>query len=231
MKEEIIKLRKNGLTINEIVKELKCAKSTVSYHINKAGLGCNNTELLYGITKNKIDMIKKLRLDGKTYVEILELVDVSDDKLRKICRILNLNQSINNIKSNLVTREMVIDSYNKTKSKKKTAKILHISYNKLKELLSDYQLPIQKKSKAQAVIDWRKRKKEELVHYKGGCCERCGYNKSFGALQFHHINPDEKDFIIGGKSYSIERLKKEADKCILVCANCHIEIHEELRNK
>jgi Icc-related predicted phosphoesterase len=72
-------------------------------------------------------------------------------------------------------------------------------------------------------------KKKELVEYKGGCCEICGYNKSIQALQFHHIDPNEKDFNISARSYSIERLKKEADKCMLVCANCHIEVHEELR--
>jgi hypothetical protein len=69
------------------------------------------------------------------------------------------------------------------------------------------------------------------VEYKGGCCERCGYNKSNSVLQFHHLNPQEKDFNIGNKSYSFERIKKEVDKCIMVCANCHIEIHEEERNK
>lgn len=39
--------------------------------------------------------------------------------------------------------------------------------------------------------------------------------------------PDEKDFTIGGKSWSFEKLKKESDKCILVCSNCHKEIHYE----
>ena len=45
-------------------------------------------------------------------------------------------------------------------------------------------------------------------------------------MHFHHNDPNEKDFTIGGKSYSLEKLKKEADKCILVCSNCHSEIHE-----
>ena len=72
-------------------------------------------------------------------------------------------------------------------------------------------------------------KTSQLVNYKGGKCERCGYDKCVQALQFHHLNPDEKDFAISGKSYSFERLKKEVDKCIMVCANCHIEIHEELK--
>jgi transcription elongation factor Elf1 len=83
-------------------------------------------------------------------------------------------------------------------------------------------------SNSEAVIDWRRRKKIELVEYKGGKCEVCGYNKSVNALQFHHKNPNDKDFTVSGKSLSFEKLKKEVDKCILVCANCHAEIHEEL---
>ena len=65
------------------------------------------------------------------------------------------------------------------------------------------------------------------VTYKGGKCEKCGYNKCIAALDFHHLNPLEKDFSIGNKGYtrSWENIKKEIDKCILVCANCHREIH------
>ena len=98
----------------------------------------------------------------------------------------------------------------------------------IKKRLTDYFLNKNNITKSQAVINWRKRKKQELVEYKGGCCERCGYNKSTRALQFHHLDPNEKDFTISRKSYSIERLKKEVDKCILVCANCHAEIHSKM---
>ena len=55
-----------------------------------------------------------------------------------------------------------------------------------------------------------------------------GYDKCIEALAFHHLDPMEKDFNIGGKSWAIETLKKEADKCILVCHNCHTEIHQGL---
>ena len=78
----------------------------------------------------------------------------------------------------------------------------------------------------QYYVEKRLRIKKELVDYKGGCCEICGYNKSLRALQFHHTNPQEKDFNIGGKMVLNEELKKELDKCILVCANCHSEIHD-----
>ena len=72
--------------------------------------------------------------------------------------------------------------------------------------------------------------KQVLVDYKGGKCELCGYNKCLGALEFHHLNPNEKEFEISKKNLNnntvtIEDLKKEADKCILVCANCHAELH------
>lgn len=75
------------------------------------------------------------------------------------------------------------------------------------------------------VISWRRRKKVMLIEYKGGKCEICGYNNCVEALQFHHIDPKEKEFAISGKSTCFEKMKKEADKCVLLCANCHVEVH------
>lgn len=80
------------------------------------------------------------------------------------------------------------------------------------------------------VRDYRKKIKEKAVLYKGGKCVICGYNKCFRALDFHHKNPKEKDFNISFGIKKWENTKKELDKCILVCANCHREIEEELIN-
>ena len=89
-----------------------------------------------------------------------------------------------------------------------------------------------KKCASEAVQRRRDKTKELLVEYKGGKCEICGYDRCIGALEFHHINPDEKEFGIGQNGYtrSIEKNKAEVDKCLLVCANCHREIHEGLIN-
>lgn len=75
--------------------------------------------------------------------------------------------------------------------------------------------------------------KLQMIEYKGGCCTRCGYDKYQGALEFHHLNPGEKDFNPSRlKRYSFDhRVKHELDKCILVCANCHREVHNELKQK
>jgi 5-methylcytosine-specific restriction endonuclease McrA len=66
--------------------------------------------------------------------------------------------------------------------------------------------------------------KESAVSYKGGCCQLCGYKRCISALHFHHINPHEKDFNISEKSNWYD-ISHEIDKCILLCANCHAEVH------
>jgi 5-methylcytosine-specific restriction endonuclease McrA len=78
----------------------------------------------------------------------------------------------------------------------------------------------------QAVSKRRRKVKAMAIEYKGGKCQICGYNKYQGALDLHHINPNDKDFNLGhrGHSRSWERVKRELDKCILVCANCHREV-------
>lgn len=69
-------------------------------------------------------------------------------------------------------------------------------------------------------------RKKQAIDYKGGKCELCGYSKCQDAFDFHHINPEEKEFLLSaGKLTSFERIKNELDKCMLLCANCHREIH------
>lgn len=88
-------------------------------------------------------------------------------------------------------------------------------------------------ARRQKVVKNVQRRREKVKHmaveYKGGKCERCGYNKCIEALEFHHLDPSEKDFAISSKGYtrSWESVKNELDKCIMLCANCHREIHNE----
>jgi 5-methylcytosine-specific restriction endonuclease McrA len=82
-------------------------------------------------------------------------------------------------------------------------------------------------SNSKAVIAWRVRIKSHLLEGFKSKCGICSYNKYQGALELHHLDPKEKDFSISGKTLSFEKMKKEVDKCILVCSNCHSEIHSE----
>jgi hypothetical protein len=78
-----------------------------------------------------------------------------------------------------------------------------------------------------AVAERRRKLKRMLVEYKGGTCILCGYAGYFGAFDLHHVKGSDKafGFAQGGVTRSWEKLKAEADKCVLVCANCHREIH------
>jgi len=86
------------------------------------------------------------------------------------------------------------------------------------------------KCASEAVIKRRKKIKQKAVDYKGGKCKLCGYNKCVSALEFHHKDPTTKEFSIGlnGATRSWNKVKEELDKCILICANCHREVHEGL---
>lgn len=82
------------------------------------------------------------------------------------------------------------------------------------------------KCRMQAVIEWRRRVKRRLVERAGGACEIGGYANYPGALQFHHRDRKLKEFAIGGHGLARPwaELCVEADKCALLCANCHAEV-------
>ena len=69
------------------------------------------------------------------------------------------------------------------------------------------------------------------LEYCGNKCKMCGYNKNYTALAFHHLDPEGKDFSMGG--FKTQRQlkpehKKELDKCVTVCHNCHAILHDKL---
>jgi len=81
-----------------------------------------------------------------------------------------------------------------------------------------------------AVAKRRKAIKYKAIAYLGGKCCFCGYNRCLSALDFHHIDESLKSFGLSqrGLTRSWERTKQELEKCVLVCANCHREIHAGL---
>ena len=77
----------------------------------------------------------------------------------------------------------------------------------------------------------RKALKQKAVDYKGGKCMLCGYDRCLDALSFHHAG--DKEFGIGSKGYTRAwaKVQAELNECILVCSNCHAEIHAGLHEK
>ena len=68
--------------------------------------------------------------------------------------------------------------------------------------------------------------KAKLVDELGGKCSSCGYDKSIAALDFHHTDPTKKEFGVSVKlRYGYTKVLSEAKKCVLLCKNCHAELH------
>jgi len=88
------------------------------------------------------------------------------------------------------------------------------------------------KCRAEAVTRRRRSVKEALVKEAGGKCVICGYSRHPAALQFHHLDPTSKSFGLGvrGITRSLDKLREEAKKCVLLCANCHalVEVGAEM---
>ena len=68
----------------------------------------------------------------------------------------------------------------------------------------------------------------KIKEQRGGKCIRCGYDKCIKALEFHHLDPSKKDFTISNDNFHLMDAIEESKKCILICSNCHKELHDGL---
>lgn len=117
-------------------------------------------------------------------------------------------------------------------SRKILAEVLETTHKELSAFCRRKGIQQSKNLEGYARIKQHRRNKKILaILYKGGACSKCNYNKCFSALDFHHTDPAEKDFTISTNiNMSWETIKSELDKCILVCSNCHREIHSDWEN-
>lgn len=86
--------------------------------------------------------------------------------------------------------------------------------------------------RSDAVARRRRQVKRMLVDEAGGSCRLCGYDRYIGALEFHHVEPADKRFSLShrGVARSLAKARAEAEKCVLLCANCHAEIEAGIRS-
>lgn len=68
----------------------------------------------------------------------------------------------------------------------------------------------------------------KIKQQRGGKCIRCGYDKCLKALEFHHVDPNKKDFTISNDHFKLIDAVEESKKCILICSNCHKELHDNM---
>lgn len=177
------------------------------------------------------EIILKLRKEGKTYNEIQKIVNLSKGTISYHCNRHGLGGIDLKLKNELI---LAIKEYTKTHNNKKTAQHFNVSLStvaKYKDKITPIEISESEKRKKnyERVKTFRQKLKDKSIEYKGGKCVLCGYDKSKWALDFHHQNPNEKDFNLASyKTLKWENIKNELDKCILLCSNCHREEHEKI---
>lgn len=74
----------------------------------------------------------------------------------------------------------------------------------------------------------REKRKESIIIALGGKCQLCGYDRLNRNLAFHHLG--DKEFELSSRAFqrSWDNIIPEILKCILVCHNCHGEIHDNI---
>lgn len=174
---------------------------------------------------NIVKEIIALYKDGGSIIKIAKRLKISKSTVSKYINNVGLSKYESPIEITGELLEKLQKDYDSGSPKKVIGKKYRIALYRLNKLIKPKAL-----TKYEVLKNRRIRIKEEFINYKGGKCSICGYSKCYSALEFHHLNPSEKDFTIAqNSSYkNMKILKKELDKCILVCANCHREIHAGL---
>lgn len=117
--------------------------------------------------------------------------------------------------------------YNEGKTYREISKILGCSKGTI-----SYHVGYDQKSKNNARQSTSRQK--HMLYFKelhGGKCACCDYDRNYSALDFHHLDPNLKnrEMTSLGRLMTAKGLKiaeEETNKCILLCSNCHREVHD-----
>jgi DNA-binding CsgD family transcriptional regulator len=179
------------------------------------------------------EKIINLRKEGKSFNQIKKELNCSKGYISDVCKNHGISDiGLKNRQLSLIEIEE-LKKYYETHTKEETAIKFNVStttVNKYKvnkrKILNDSE---KRENNYKNVKSFRKRIKEKAVEYKGGSCIICSYNKCIKALDFHHLDQSEKEFRISQNcNKAWDKVKIKLDKCILVCSNCHREIHDNL---
>jgi transposase len=217
-KEELDGYLAEGLSLEQIGKRGGLSKSTISYHLRRHGLKAVNQGSAAHRGGLSREHLAEMANDGLTLTEMARRVDRSVSTVRYWLkkygywplRAGEKRERVRNARREGVKRLQ-----------------LDCARHGLTEFIIENSGPARcLRCRREAVIQWRRRAKLRLVAEAGGRCVLCGYDEFPGALQFHHVDPSQKSFGLAmrGLTRSIERLREEAAKCVLLCANCHAKV-------
>jgi len=219
-KDSLALLLAQGLSVEKIGKRFGKHPSTVSYWMAKHGLVATNREK--HAAKGGVDRgrLEELVASGMTIAELAGELGRSKATVRHWMRRYDLH-TLNALgpKAPEVARAA------------KEAGLLSALMTCQRHGESEFSIEGRgyyrcKRCRSEAVTKRRRKVKAILVGEAGGQCLICGYDRYFGALAFHHLDPLQKRLHVSadGNGCAIDTLRAEANKCVVLCANCHAEV-------
>ena len=206
-----------GLSLEKIGRLVERDPSTVSYWLKKHGLEAAGKDR--HSPKQSIDpeVVRQMVEAGATIREVCEELGAGYSSVRYWVK-----------KLGLVTEHMdrVRETREALESGAKKARLHCPTHGRT----TFYRRPDSgfrcSRCNTEAVAARRRKVKALLVEEAGGACAICGYNRYAGALHFHHLDPEDKLFGLSrnGVTRSLTEARLEAEKCVLLCANCHSEV-------
>jgi transposase len=219
-REILERLLGEGLSLEQIGKHFGRHPSTISYWIEKYGLAAVNRDKHLGKGGIERAPLEVMVEAGMTIAEIADELKVSKATVRYWLRRYGMR-----------TRNRRGPRTPNDSSAAKAAGLLSVKFVCKHHGETDFVLEGRgyyrcKECRTDRISQHRRRLKAILAEEAGGRCCICGYDRYVGSLTFHHLDREEKRLALaaGGLTLSLERLREEARKCVLLCANCHGEV-------
>jgi transposase len=206
-----------GRSIESIAREAGRSASTVGYWVNKYGLTSRHAAKHAARGAIERERLRSLVEDGRSIREIAAELGVSAATVRHWLAKYDLRTRPQHYslrgepKPEAIVRECALHGWNT---------FVRVGAH-------GYRCG---RCNSESVAARRRRIKEILVREAGGCCLICGFAQYLGALQFHHVDPGAKAFAVSrqGVTRSLAKAREEAQKCVLLCANCHAMVEAGL---
>jgi transposase len=210
-----------GLSLEKIGELVGKHPSTVAYWLKKHGLQANGKERHSPKRAIDPDSLRGLVDSGATIREMCEELGAGYSSVRYWMKKLGLRTAY----AERVEQFEKLRAAGHRKVYARCPKHGHTSF--FQRANGGYRCA---RCNSDGVSAWRRRMKQRLVEEAGGACLICGFSDYQGALQFHHLDPSEKAFLISrhGVTRSLESARVEAAKCVLLCANCHAKVEAGL---
>jgi transposase len=211
-----------GLSLEAIGRRFDRHESTVAYWVHKHGLTAAHRDQHLARGALSEELLTELVEDGASIAEIAVAVDRSKTTVRYWLSRLGL-------KTRNARGRRATAAARAARSAGLAVLVMRCPRHGGTEFWLDgrgcYRC---KRCRSEAVTRRRRRVKTILVQEAGGACAACGYSGNMRALHFHHVDPASKRLGLSanGVSLALETLRAEAQKCVLLCSNCHAEVED-----